>query len=55
MVNVDLRSGALVELMPQYRSMEFGVYAIYPTRQHVSPKIRAMIDFLSKEMATVSW
>ncbi|MEY4099876.1 MAG: hypothetical protein RL300_1047, partial [Pseudomonadota bacterium] len=27
MVGDDLRSGALVELMPQYRSLEFGVYA----------------------------
>jgi len=55
MVSADLQSGALVELMPQYRSMEFGIYAVYPTRQHVSPKVRAMIDFLVKEMDGVSW
>jgi len=55
MVSADLQSGALVELMPQYRSMEFGIYAVYPTRQHVSPKVRAMIDFLVKEMNGVSW
>ena len=55
MVGNDLQSGALVELMPQYRSQEFGIYAVYPTRQYVSPKVRAMIDFLSKELAGVSW
>lgn len=55
MVSDDLRSGALVELMPQYRSLEFGIYAVYPTRQHVSPKVRAMIDFLVKSMKGVSW
>jgi len=55
MVSADLQSGALVELMPQYRSLEFGIYAVYPTRQHVSPKVRAMIDFLVKELAGVSW
>ena len=55
MVGHDLQSGALVELMPQYRSQEFGIYAVYPTRQYVSPKVRAMIDFLSKELAGVSW
>ena len=55
MVSADLRSGALVELMPQYRARPFGIYAVYPTRQHVSPKVRAMIDFLGKQMAGVGW
>lgn len=50
MVNADLRSGALVELMPTYRSVEFGIFAVYPTRQYVSPKVRALIDFLSKAL-----
>jgi len=55
MVSADLQSGALVELMPHYRSLEFGIYAVYPTRQHVSPKVRALIDFLAKEFAGVKW
>lgn len=50
MVNADLRSGALVELMPTYRSVEFGIFAVYPTRQYVSPKVRALLDFLSKAL-----
>lgn len=50
MVNADLHSGALVELMPTYRSVEFGIFAVYPTRQYVSPKVRALIDFLSHAM-----
>lgn len=53
MVNADLQSGALVELMPVYRSIEFGIYAVYPTRQYVSPKVRAMIDFLAAELEEV--
>jgi len=54
MVNADLQSGALVELMPTYRSIEFGIYAVYPTRQYVSPKVRALIDFLVKALKDVS-
>jgi DNA-binding transcriptional LysR family regulator len=54
MVSADLRSGELIELMPHYRSIEFGVYAVYPTRQYVSPKVRALIDFLSKALKNVS-
>ena len=55
MVGDDLRSGALVELVPEYRAREFGVYAVYPTRQYVSPKVRALMDFLSEAMQGVSW
>ena len=54
MVNADLQSGALVELMSGYRSIEFGIFAVYPTRQYVAPKVRALIDFLSKALNTVS-
>lgn len=53
-VSADLRSGTLIELIPEYRSIEFGVYAVYPTRQYVSPKVRALIDFLSKALKNVS-
>ena len=55
MVSAELQCGALVELMPQYRSLEFGIYAVYPTRQHVSPKVRAMIEFLAMKLAGVGW
>lgn len=54
MVNADLQSGALVELMSGYRSIEFGIFAVYPTRQYVAPKVRALIDFLSKALRNVS-
>jgi DNA-binding transcriptional LysR family regulator len=33
--------------LPEYRSIELGVYAVYPTRKHLSPKVRALIEFLA--------
>ncbi|MFC6674258.1 substrate binding domain-containing protein [Marinobacterium aestuariivivens] len=54
LVGDDLASGALVELMPQYRSIELGIYVLYPSRQHVSPKVRALIDFLAERLAFTS-
>ena len=54
----DLAAGTLVELMPQYRSLVLGIYAVYPTRKHVSPKVRALVDFLAAklaERAAVAW
>ena len=46
LVGEDLARGRLVELMPEYRSIEFGIYAVYPTRKHVPTKVRVLIDFL---------
>jgi DNA-binding transcriptional LysR family regulator len=45
-VGEALRAGDLIEIMSQYKSIELGVYAIFPTRKHIAPKVRALIDFL---------
>jgi len=47
MVDGDLCAGTLVEVMPQYRSYELGVYAVYPSRKHLLPKVRLLIDYLA--------
>ncbi|HWL27876.1 MAG TPA: LysR family transcriptional regulator [Burkholderiaceae bacterium] len=51
LVDRDLATGALVEVMPEYKSIELGIYAVYPTRKHVSAKVRALIAFLSEHFA----
>ena len=57
LVGPDLAVGTLVEVLPQYRSLELGIYAVYPTRKHVSAKVRALIDFLAAHFAQTrpSW
>ena len=55
MVGPDLEAGTLVELMPQYRSIELGIYAVYPSRKHVPPKVRLLIDFLAEALRRRSW
>lgn len=57
LVGDDLASGALLELMPEFRSLELGIYAVYPTRKHVSPKVRALLDFLTNHFsqAGMTW
>lgn len=51
MVGEDLAAGRLVELMPEFRSIELGIYAVYPTRKYVAPKVRALIDFLVQKFS----
>ena len=55
LVAADLKSGALVEILPQYRSIELGIYAVYPTRKHVTPKVRLLIDFLVEAFRVCAW
>ena len=54
LVGDDLAAGTLVELMPGYRAGELGIYAIYPSRKYVAPKVRALIDFLVLSFAPIS-
>jgi len=51
LVGADVEAGTLIHLLPEYRSLEIGIYAVYPTRKHVAPKVRALIDFLSNRLA----
>lgn len=55
LVAAQLASGALVEVLPQYRSIELSVYAVYRSRKHRSPKARALIDFLVQALRTRAW
>ncbi|MGB5808127.1 LysR family transcriptional regulator [Castellaniella sp.] len=55
LIESELASGQLVEVLPQYRSMELGIYAVYPTRKFVLPKVRALVEFLSAKLADAQW
>lgn len=45
-VEDDLRAGRLVQVLAQYASLELGIYALYPSRKHLSAKVRTFVDFL---------
>jgi DNA-binding transcriptional LysR family regulator len=55
MVGASLQSGALVEILPKYKSVELGIYAVYPTRKLLSPKVRLLIDFLVESFKNPKW
>lgn len=55
LVGRDLEHGALVELMPEYRSIELGVHVVYATRKHLPMKTRCLIDFLVEAFRNPAW
>jgi DNA-binding transcriptional LysR family regulator len=46
-VGDDLRSGALLPLLEDWSDADTGIYAVYPPTRHLSPKVRAFVDFLA--------
>lgn len=47
----ELRSGRLVEVLSAYRSDEVGIYVLYPSRKHLSAKVRTFVDFMANAFA----
>ena len=46
-----LKSGRLVQVLPQFRTPDADIYAIYPQRHQLSTRIRTFIDFLAQSLA----
>lgn len=42
-----LQSGRLVPVLPQYRTPDADIYAVYPQRHQLSARIRTFVDYLS--------
>ena len=55
LVGADIRAGTLVELMPEFRSIRLDMFAVYPSRKFVSPKVRLLIDFLVETFRRPPW
>lgn len=51
LVGDDLRAGRLVQLLPGYALPDTDINALYPSRRHLSGKVRAMIEFLREAFA----
>lgn len=47
-VGEDLRAGTLVTVLDDAVHQSGGIYAVYPHARHLSPKVRAFIDFLAE-------
>ena len=43
----DVRAGRLLRLLPGYTPPAISISAAYPSRRHLSAKVRAFIDFLA--------
>lgn len=42
----DIKQGNLQPLLTNYRAKELSIYAIYPERRHLLPKVKVFVDFM---------
>lgn len=46
----ELRSGALEPVLPQWSVASHEIHAVYPSRKGMSPAVRSLLDFLSRQI-----
>lgn len=46
----ELKQGKVVELLPGWESPPLTISAVFATRQHLAPKVRAFVDFLAEKL-----
>jgi len=51
-VGADVRAGRLVPLLQEFVPPPMPIYAVYPSRKHLSAKVRLFVDFLVARFAT---
>lgn len=50
-----LRQGTLQQLLPDYQTVELGIYAIYNSRRQLPLKLRCLVDFLVASFQDPVW
>jgi DNA-binding transcriptional LysR family regulator len=54
-VGPDVRAGRLVSILRGFDFAPANIYVVYPSRRHLSAKVRAFTDFLSERFAKPEW
>lgn len=49
-VQQGLETGALIEVLSDYRDEKEGIWALYPHNRNLSPKVRLLVDFLAQKL-----
>ena len=55
LANPHLQDGSLQVVLPDWKLPDMAIYALYPSRKHLSPAVRALLHFLVERFAQVPW
>ena len=54
-VGPDVRAGRLVPILQAFAPPPSSIYVVYPSRRHLSAKVRAFSEFLAERFAQPTW
>lgn len=54
MVKPSLDAGTLTRVLPEYESAPADIWAVYPSRRHLSAKVRLFVEHFAQQLATPS-
>ena len=54
-INAELKTRALVPLLPRYRSPSLPLHVLYPPNRYLAAKVRVFVDFLVERFAGGRW
>jgi DNA-binding transcriptional LysR family regulator len=54
-VGPDVRAGRLVQLLRGFESPPTAIHVVYPSRRHLSAKVRVFAEFLAVRFAAAEW
>jgi DNA-binding transcriptional LysR family regulator len=55
LANPHLADGSLQQVLPDWTLPDMAIYALYTSRRHLSPAVRALLDFLADRFAGSPW
>lgn len=55
LVNAMIKNGKLKQVLCDWQTQAMDIYLLYPSRKHLSPIVRALIDFLSDYFEALPW
>ena len=50
-VGRDIQEGRLLPLLADYKTLEVSICLVYPQRRHLSPKVRAFVEFMAARIS----
>lgn len=55
LANSLIQQGHLTAVLPEWQPNDMAIYALYPSRKHLSPTVRALIDYLDAYFQVTRW
>ncbi len=55
LANPHLADGSLQRVLPDWALPDMAIYALYTSRRHLSPAVRALLDFLADRFSGKPW